>query len=142
MALFKNKAEWVGRFHISFQLQSLQSENTSLRRQATTNTHPAPGGSEYTDVPSVRRPSLRSSRPMSMYETGSTQKPYLPLTEASYPEERIAPRLQLFHVSSAAALLPSGSPPVFSAATADAPLLGTQPYLRFPHSWHRGRGSV
>ncbi|XP_058014343.1 ARF GTPase-activating protein GIT2 isoform X2 [Ahaetulla prasina] len=80
-------------------LQSLQSENTSLRRQATTNAHPAPGGSEYADVPSVRRPSLRSSRPMSMYETGSAQKPYLPLTEASYPEEHIAPRLQLFHMS-------------------------------------------
>ncbi|XP_070807757.1 ARF GTPase-activating protein GIT2 isoform X2 [Pituophis catenifer annectens] len=80
-------------------LQSLQSENTSLRRQATTNTHPPPGGSEYADVPSVRRPTLRSSRPMSMYETGSAQKPYLPLTEASYPEERITPRLQLFHMS-------------------------------------------
>ncbi|KAG8145960.1 hypothetical protein E2320_012395, partial [Naja naja] len=76
---------------------SLQSENTSLRRQATPNPHPAPAGSEYADVPSVRRPSLRSSRPMSMYETGSAQKPYLPLTEASYPEEHIGPRLQLFH---------------------------------------------
>lgn len=95
----------MGRFHVSFQLQSLQSENTSLRRQATPNTHPAPAGSEYTDVPSIRRPSLRSSRPMSMYETGSTQKPYLPLTEASYPEEHIMPRLQLFHVSRTAALL-------------------------------------
>ncbi|XP_032084721.1 ARF GTPase-activating protein GIT2 isoform X2 [Thamnophis elegans] len=80
-------------------LQSLQSENTSLRRQATPNTHPASAGSEYADVPSIRRPSLRSSRPMSMYETGSTQKPYLPLTEASYPEEHIVPRLQLFHMS-------------------------------------------
>uniref|UniRef100_A0A8C6XU54 GIT ArfGAP 2 n=2 Tax=Elapinae TaxID=42168 RepID=A0A8C6XU54_NAJNA len=80
-------------------LQSLQSENTSLRRQATPNPHPAPAGSEYADVPSVRRPSLRSSRPMSMYETGSAQKPYLPLTEASYPEEHIGPRLQLFHMS-------------------------------------------
>ncbi|KAM6423073.1 ARF GTPase-activating protein GIT2 isoform 1-T1 [Liasis olivaceus] len=77
-------------------LQILQSENTSLRRQATTNPHQTPAGSEHTDVPSVRRPSLRSSRPMSMYETGSTQKPYLPLAEASYPEERVTPRLQLF----------------------------------------------
>ncbi|KAM3826161.1 ARF GTPase-activating protein GIT2 isoform 2-T2 [Vipera latastei] len=74
-------------------LQTLQSENTSLRRQATPNPHPAPAGSEYTDRSSVRRPSLRGSRPMSMYETGSAQKPYLP------PEEHTAPRLQLFHMS-------------------------------------------
>ncbi|XP_026575080.1 ARF GTPase-activating protein GIT2 isoform X1 [Pseudonaja textilis] len=80
-------------------LQSLQSENTSLRRQGPPNPHPAPAGPEYADTASVRRPSLRGSRPMSMYETGSVQKPYLPLTEASYPEEHIGPRLQLFHVS-------------------------------------------
>uniref|UniRef100_A0A8C5SZ49 GIT ArfGAP 2 n=1 Tax=Laticauda laticaudata TaxID=8630 RepID=A0A8C5SZ49_LATLA len=80
-------------------LQSLQSENTSLRRQAPPNAPPAPAGPEYADMASVRRPSLRSSRPMSMYETGSAQKPYLPLTEASYPEEHIGPRLQLFHMS-------------------------------------------
>lgn len=42
-----------------------------------------------------------------MYETGSGQKPYLPLAEASYPEEHIALRLHPFppHVSKTAALL-------------------------------------
>ncbi|KAL7986577.1 hypothetical protein Chor_012860 [Crotalus horridus] len=99
VALFKNEAKRVGRFHISFQFQTLQSENSSLRRQATPNPYPAPAGSEYADRPSVRRPSVRSSRPMSMYETGSAQKPYLPLAEASCPEEHTTPRLQLFHMS-------------------------------------------
>ncbi|XP_039218748.1 ARF GTPase-activating protein GIT2 isoform X7 [Crotalus tigris] len=80
-------------------LQTLQSENSSLRRQATPNPYPAPAGSEYADRPSVRRPSVRSSRPMSMYETGSAQKPYLPLAEASCSEEHTTPRLQLFHMS-------------------------------------------
>ncbi|XP_070619471.1 ARF GTPase-activating protein GIT2 isoform X1 [Erythrolamprus reginae] len=79
-------------------LQSLQSENSSLRRQGPPSAPPAPAVSEYADVPSARRPSLRSSRPMSMYETGSAQKPYLPLTEAPYPEEPLGPRLQLFHM--------------------------------------------
>ncbi|XP_063000184.1 ARF GTPase-activating protein GIT2 isoform X2 [Elgaria multicarinata webbii] len=81
-------------------LQTLQSENTSLRRQATTSAYQAPSGSEYADAgghPSlIRRPSARSSRPMSMYETGSAQKPYLPLGEASYPEEHVTTRLQPF----------------------------------------------
>ncbi|XP_015671284.1 ARF GTPase-activating protein GIT2 isoform X1 [Protobothrops mucrosquamatus] len=80
-------------------LQTLQSENSSLRRQAAPNPYPAPAGSEYADRPSVRRPSVRSSRPMSMYETGSAQKPYLPLAETSCPEEYTTPRLQLFHMS-------------------------------------------
>ncbi|XP_034990264.1 ARF GTPase-activating protein GIT2 isoform X2 [Zootoca vivipara] len=81
-------------------LQTLQSENTSLRRQATTNASLAPTGSEYSDTSShsslIWRPSVRSSRPMSMYETGSAQKPYLPLAEVSYPEEHITSRLQSF----------------------------------------------
>uniref|UniRef100_A0A8C9WEU5 G protein-coupled receptor kinase interacting ArfGAP 2b n=1 Tax=Scleropages formosus TaxID=113540 RepID=A0A8C9WEU5_SCLFO len=38
-------------------------------------------------------PSARSSRPISMYETGSGLKPYLPRGEAPYPEEGI-PTLQ------------------------------------------------
>nr|XP_028557460.1 ARF GTPase-activating protein GIT2 isoform X9 [Podarcis muralis] len=82
------------------QLQTLQSENTSLRRQATTNASLTPAGSEYPDASShsslIWRPSVRSSRPMSMYETGSAQKPYLPLAEVSYPEEHITSRLQPF----------------------------------------------
>uniref|UniRef100_A0A8C7VCT1 G protein-coupled receptor kinase interacting ArfGAP 2a n=1 Tax=Oncorhynchus mykiss TaxID=8022 RepID=A0A8C7VCT1_ONCMY len=87
-------------------LHSLQSENTSLRRQGPT-THiyqvPISSGSEYTDPPSSspsamkRRQSARASRPMSMsiYETGSGLKPYLPKGETPYPEEGI-PTLQPF----------------------------------------------
>uniref|UniRef100_A0A8D2LV66 GIT ArfGAP 2 n=1 Tax=Varanus komodoensis TaxID=61221 RepID=A0A8D2LV66_VARKO len=81
-------------------LQTLQSENTSLRRQASTSAYQTPSGSEYADAGGhtslMRRPSARSSRPMSMYETGSAPKPYLPLAEVSYPEERITSRLQPF----------------------------------------------
>ncbi|XP_071619254.1 ARF GTPase-activating protein GIT2 isoform X11 [Heliangelus exortis] len=80
-------------------LQTLQSENSSLRRQATTNLCQVPSGSEYPDPANnsslKRRPSARGSRPMSMYETGSGQKPYLPLGEVPYPEESIT-RLQPF----------------------------------------------
>ncbi|XP_067395541.1 ARF GTPase-activating protein GIT2 isoform X3 [Emydura macquarii macquarii] len=85
-------------------LQTLQSENTNLRRQATTNIYQVQTGSEYTDPNNhsslKRRPSARGSRPMSMYETGSGQKPYLPMGEVTYPEESIT-RLQPFppHVS-------------------------------------------
>ncbi|KAH0625663.1 hypothetical protein JD844_015257 [Phrynosoma platyrhinos] len=61
------------------QKKTLQSENTTLRRQATTNAYPAAPGSEYADAGShvslIRRPSARSSsRPMSMYETGLSRK--------------------------------------------------------------------
>ncbi|XP_036384021.1 ARF GTPase-activating protein GIT2a isoform X5 [Megalops cyprinoides] len=80
-------------------LQSLQSENTSLRRQVTTNIYQVPSGSDYPDPSSPsalkRRPSARGSRPMSMYETGSGLKPYLPKGETPYPEEGI-PTLQPF----------------------------------------------
>ncbi|KAM6119763.1 ARF GTPase-activating protein GIT2 isoform 3-T3 [Phoenicopterus ruber ruber] len=80
-------------------LQTLQSENTNLRRQATTNIYQVQTGSEYTDPANnsslKRRPSARGSRPMSMYETGSGQKPYLPMGEVTYPEESIT-RLQPF----------------------------------------------
>ncbi|KAM7089743.1 ARF GTPase-activating protein GIT2 isoform X3 [Ciconia boyciana] len=80
-------------------LQTLQSENTNLRRQATTNIYQVQTGSEYTDPTTnsslKRRPSARGSRPMSMYETGSGQKPYLPMGEVTYPEESIT-RLQPF----------------------------------------------
>lgn len=87
-----------------FQLQTLQSENSNLRKQATTNVYQVQTGSEYTDTSNhsslKRRPSARGSRPMSMYETGSGQKPYLPMGEASRPEESRT-RLQPFpaHVS-------------------------------------------
>ncbi|XP_021490399.1 ARF GTPase-activating protein GIT2 isoform X7 [Meriones unguiculatus] len=72
-------------------LQTLQTENSSLRKQATTNAYQAQTGSDYPDTSShsslKRRPSARGSRPMSMYETGSGQKPYLPVGGASHPEE-------------------------------------------------------
>uniref|UniRef100_A0A8D0E701 GIT ArfGAP 2 n=1 Tax=Salvator merianae TaxID=96440 RepID=A0A8D0E701_SALMN len=81
-------------------LQTLQSENTSLRRQATAGAYQAPAGSEYPDAGShsslIRRPSARSSRPISMYETGSAPKPYLPLAEVSCPEEHVPSRLPPF----------------------------------------------
>ncbi|XP_076416080.1 ARF GTPase-activating protein GIT2 isoform X19 [Peromyscus maniculatus bairdii] len=80
-------------------LQTLQSENSSLRKQATTNACQVQTGPDYPDTsshPSLkRRPSARGSRPMSMYETGSGQKPYLPLGEANRPEESRT-RLQPF----------------------------------------------
>lgn len=93
-----------------FQLQSLQSENTSLRRQVTTNIYQIPSGSDFPDPSSPsalkRRQSARASRPMSMYETGSGLKPYLPKGETPYPEEGI-PTLQPFppHVSKTCSLL-------------------------------------
>nr|XP_011759381.1 ARF GTPase-activating protein GIT2 isoform X13 [Macaca nemestrina] len=80
-------------------LQTLQSENSNLRKQATTNVYQVQTGSEYTDTSNhsslKRRPSARGSRSMSMYETGSGQKPYLPMGEASRPEESRT-RLQPF----------------------------------------------
>uniref|UniRef100_A0A8C4I3V0 G protein-coupled receptor kinase interacting ArfGAP 2a n=1 Tax=Dicentrarchus labrax TaxID=13489 RepID=A0A8C4I3V0_DICLA len=91
-------------------LQSLQSENISLRRQVTTNIYQIPSGSDYPDPSSPsalkRRQSARASRPMSMYETGSGLKPYLPKGESPYPEEGI-PTLQPFppHVSKTCSLL-------------------------------------
>ncbi|XP_040207476.1 ARF GTPase-activating protein GIT2 isoform X3 [Rana temporaria] len=99
-------------------LQTLQCENTNLRRQATANLYQVPAGSEFADLanpPSLkRRPSGRGSRPMSMYETGSAQKPYLPLGEVSYPEEGIK-RLQPFppHIGRSAFVTSSSSLPSF-----------------------------
>nr|XP_032661343.1 ARF GTPase-activating protein GIT2 isoform X6 [Chelonoidis abingdonii] len=99
-------------------LQTLQSENTNLRRQATTNIYQIQTGSEYTDPNNhsslKRRPSARGSRPMSMYETGSGQKPYLPMGEVTYPEESIT-RLQPFppHIGRSAFVTSSSSLPSF-----------------------------
>uniref|UniRef100_A0A8C1XXQ0 G protein-coupled receptor kinase interacting ArfGAP 2a n=1 Tax=Cyprinus carpio TaxID=7962 RepID=A0A8C1XXQ0_CYPCA len=76
-------------------LQSLQSENSSLRRQV-----------------SAQQP-YQTSRPMSMYETGSGLKPFLPKGETPYPEETF-PTLQPFptYVSKN---LPLASSPSFSS---------------------------
>ncbi|KAM6944752.1 ARF GTPase-activating protein GIT2a isoform 3-T3 [Lycodopsis pacificus] len=80
-------------------LRSLQSENSSLRRHAPTNIYQIPSGSDYPDPSSPsalkHRQSARASRPMSMYETGSGPKPYLPKGETPYPEEGI-PTMQPF----------------------------------------------
>ncbi|XP_006894907.1 PREDICTED: ARF GTPase-activating protein GIT2 isoform X3 [Elephantulus edwardii] len=82
-------------------LQTLQSENSNLRKQATTTLYQVPSVSECTDTSNhsslKRRPSARGSRPMSMYETGSGQKAYLPMGEVSHPEESRT-RLQPFPV--------------------------------------------
>ncbi|XP_048467399.1 ARF GTPase-activating protein GIT2-like isoform X2 [Rhincodon typus] len=100
-----------------FQLQTLQSENTTLRRQVTTNIYQVPS-SEYPGPsnPSSlkRRPSARGSRPMSMYETGSGQKPYLPIGDITYPEDSIA-GLQPFpqHIGRSAFVTSSSSLPSF-----------------------------
>ncbi|KAJ8379348.1 hypothetical protein SKAU_G00001260 [Synaphobranchus kaupii] len=76
-------------------LHSLQSENSSLRRQVTTNIYQA-------------------AAPMSMYETGSGLKPYLPKGEAPYPEEG-TPSLQHFppHIGRGAFVTTSSSLPSF-----------------------------
>ncbi|XP_072336649.1 ARF GTPase-activating protein GIT2a isoform X6 [Scyliorhinus torazame] len=99
-------------------LQTLQSENTTLRRQVTTNIYQVPSSSEYPGPsnPSSlkRRPSARGSRPMSMYETGSGQKPYLPIGDVTYPEDSIA-GLQPFpeHIGRSAFVTSSSSLPSF-----------------------------
>ncbi|XP_010768948.1 ARF GTPase-activating protein GIT2a isoform X5 [Notothenia coriiceps] len=78
-------------------LQSLQSENISLRRHGPANIYQTPSASPSPSSPSAlkRRQSARVSRPMSMYETGSGLKPYLPKGESHYPEECV-PTLQPF----------------------------------------------
>ncbi|XP_077565216.1 ARF GTPase-activating protein GIT2-like isoform X6 [Stigmatopora nigra] len=99
-------------------LQSLQSENTSLRRQVTANIYQIPSTSDYPDPSSPsalkRRQSARASRPMSMYETGSGLKPYLPKGESPYPEEAI-PTLHPFppHKEKGAFVTTSSSLPSF-----------------------------
>ncbi|KAK2911079.1 hypothetical protein Q8A67_003212 [Cirrhinus molitorella] len=90
-------------------LQSLQSENSSLRRQVSAQqSYQAPGGPDHPNPSSPssssssssssalkRHLSARASRPMSMYETGSGLKPFLPKGETPYPEETF-PTLQPF----------------------------------------------
>ncbi|XP_042579553.1 ARF GTPase-activating protein GIT2-like isoform X9 [Cyprinus carpio] len=115
-------------------LQSLQSENSSLRRQVSTQQpYQAPGGPDHPNPSSPssssssssssalkRHLSAQTSRPMSMYETGSGLKPFLPKGETPYPEETF-PTLQPFPTymgkgvfvatSSSLPFLPSSSSP-------------------------------
>ncbi|XP_029685019.1 ARF GTPase-activating protein GIT2a isoform X14 [Takifugu rubripes] len=99
-------------------LHTLQSENSSLRRQVTANIYQIPSSSEYPDPSSPsalkRRQSSRASRPMSMYETGSGLKPFLSKGETPYPEEGI-PTLQPFppHVKKGPFATTSSSLPSF-----------------------------
>uniref|UniRef100_A0A3P9ITN2 G protein-coupled receptor kinase interacting ArfGAP 2a n=1 Tax=Oryzias latipes TaxID=8090 RepID=A0A3P9ITN2_ORYLA len=99
-------------------LQSLQNENTSLRRQVTTNIYHTPSGADYPDPSSPsalkRRQSARGNRPMSMYETSSGLKPYLPKGESHYTGEGV-PTLQPFsaHTKGGAFVTTSSSLPSF-----------------------------
>ncbi|XP_010768945.1 ARF GTPase-activating protein GIT2a isoform X2 [Notothenia coriiceps] len=97
-------------------LQSLQSENISLRRHGPANIYQTPSASPSPSSPSAlkRRQSARVSRPMSMYETGSGLKPYLPKGESHYPEECV-PTLQPFppHTERGAFVTTSSSLPSF-----------------------------
>ncbi|XP_033947803.1 ARF GTPase-activating protein GIT2a isoform X1 [Pseudochaenichthys georgianus] len=97
-------------------LQSLQSENISLRRHGPANIYQTPSASPSPSSPSAlkRRQSARASRPMSMYETGSGPKPYLPKGESHYPEECV-PTLQPFprHTERGAFVTTSSSLPSF-----------------------------
>lgn len=113
-----------------FQLQTLQSENSNLRKQASTKIYQVQTGSEYPDTSNhsslKRRPSARGSRPMSMYETGSGQKAYLPVGEANHPEESRT-RLQPFpaHVSTTTGASPAplcSLPPAFPPLNLEMPV--------------------
>ena len=128
-----------------FQLQTLQSENSNLRKQATTNIYQVQTDSEYTDTSNhsslKRRPSARGSRPMSMYETGSGQKPYLPMGEVNHPEESRT-RLQPFpaHVSNTTGASAFHS---VSSLTPAFPLLNLQiPSLCFAKLGYKSRPCV
>ncbi|XP_067087132.1 ARF GTPase-activating protein GIT2a isoform X1 [Osmerus mordax] len=107
-------------------LQSLQSENTSLRRQGPASMYQVPGSSSHPDPSSPsalkRRQAARSSRPMSMYETGSGLKPCLPKGGTPYPEEGI-PTLQPFppHTGRAALVTSSSSLPSFPSTLSWSP---------------------
>ncbi|XP_056601052.1 ARF GTPase-activating protein GIT2a isoform X7 [Triplophysa dalaica] len=111
-------------------LQSLQSENGSLRRQVSSQQpYQAPGGPDHPNPSSPSscsssssssalkwHLSARASRPMSMYETSSGLKPFLSKGEAIYPEETF-PSLQPFptHIEKG----------MFDAASSSLPLLPT-----------------
>ncbi|XP_073670830.1 ARF GTPase-activating protein GIT2a isoform X1 [Paramisgurnus dabryanus] len=94
---------------MQIKLQSVQSENSSLRRQVSAQQpyqtpagpdHPNPSNpstcsSSSSSSALKRHLSARVSRPISMYETGSGLKPFLSKGETIYPEENF-PSLQPF----------------------------------------------
>uniref|UniRef100_A0AAQ5YGA6 Arf-GAP domain-containing protein n=1 Tax=Amphiprion ocellaris TaxID=80972 RepID=A0AAQ5YGA6_AMPOC len=85
---------------------NLSDELRLMQKKVTTNIY---------QIPTLkRRQSARASRPMSMYETGSGLKPYLPKGETPYPEEGI-PTLQPFppHTERGAFVTTSSSLPSF-----------------------------
>uniref|UniRef100_A0A8C8DUA6 G protein-coupled receptor kinase interacting ArfGAP 2a n=1 Tax=Oryzias sinensis TaxID=183150 RepID=A0A8C8DUA6_9TELE len=110
-------------------LQSLQNENTSLRRQVTTNIYPL-----------KRRQSARANRPMSMYETSSGLKPYLPKGESHYTEEGV-PTLQPFSTKGGAFVTTSSSLPSFPSTPSwlkeDSSLK-----VKYIHMWLRSHGKL
>uniref|UniRef100_A0A667ZZS2 G protein-coupled receptor kinase interacting ArfGAP 2a n=1 Tax=Myripristis murdjan TaxID=586833 RepID=A0A667ZZS2_9TELE len=85
---------------------NLSDELRLMQKKVTTNIY---------QIPTLkRRQSARASRPMSMYETGSGLKPYLPKGETPYPDEGI-PTLQPFppHTERGAFVTTSSSLPSF-----------------------------
>ncbi|KAI4873885.1 hypothetical protein NFI96_034242 [Prochilodus magdalenae] len=91
-------------------LRSLQSENSSLRCQTSAQPPCQSPRPPEAPNPSVPPSSFAlKSRPISMYETGSGLRPFLPKGESSQPEE--LPSLQpfLMHLEQGALMLPSFS---------------------------------
>ncbi|XP_059404589.1 ARF GTPase-activating protein GIT2a isoform X2 [Carassius carassius] len=117
-------------------LQSLQSENSSLRRQVSAQqSYQAPGGPDHPNPSSPssssssssssalkRHLSARASRPMSMYETGSGLKPFLPKGETPYPEETF-PTLQPFptYIEKGVCVATSSSFPFLPSSSSSSP---------------------
>ncbi|XP_050965690.1 ARF GTPase-activating protein GIT2a isoform X5 [Labeo rohita] len=117
-------------------LQSLQSENSSLRRQVSAQQpYQAPGGPDHPNPSSPssssssssssalkRHLSARASRPMSMYETGSGLKPFLPKGETPYPEETF-PTLQPFptYIAKGVFVATSSSLPFLPSSSSSSP---------------------
>ncbi|XP_026117222.1 ARF GTPase-activating protein GIT2a isoform X8 [Carassius auratus] len=117
-------------------LQSLQSENSSLRRQVSAQqSYQAPGGPDHPNPSSPssssssssssvlkRQLSARASRPMSMYETGSGLKPFLPKGETPYPEETF-PTLQPFptYIEKGVCVATSSSLPFLPSSSSSSP---------------------
>lgn len=141
-------------------LQSLQSENSSLRRQVSAQqSYQAPGGPDHPNPSSPssssssssssalkRQLSARASRPMSMYETGSGLKPFLPKGETPYPEETF-PTLQPFptYIEKGVCVATSSSLPFLPSSSSSSPsCLRDESVQRVKYiltcSVHRGSG--
>ncbi|XP_077943952.1 ARF GTPase-activating protein GIT2b isoform X3 [Gasterosteus aculeatus] len=69
--------------HLSDELRSMQSKLNSLQSENTTLRWQPPGGQQPLQGPSGRQPPPRGGRAMSMYETGSSPRPYPNRVEAA-----------------------------------------------------------